>query len=205
MKPSIPILVFALFISLTAFSQSTPAFNAPLAVMLDSIYEEDQKYRKMVPDVEAKYGMNSKDMFEFWKTINRVDSLNLIEVSKILDTYGWLGAEVVGQKGSDALFLVIQHANLDTQEKYLPMMRDAVKGGRAKGSSLALLEDRVAMRQRRKQIYGSQIIRDENGVYQIAPIEDEANVNERRAAVGLQPLEDYVKRVGITYTPVSNR
>lgn len=205
MKPSLPILVVATFISLTVFGQSTPTFNAPLAARLDSIYEEDQKYRKMLSDVEAKWGMNSKEMYEHWEKINRVDSLNVIEVSKILDEHGWLGAETVGNKGNNALFLVIQHANLDVQEKYLPMMRDAVKAGRAEGSSLALLEDRVAMRQGRKQIYGSQITRDENGVYQIAPIEDEANVNKRRAAVGLQPLEDYVKRVGITYIPVSDR
>ena len=41
------------------------------------------------------------------------------------------------------------------------MMRDAVKMVKAKGSSLALLEDRVALRQGKRQIYGSQIGRDE--------------------------------------------
>ena len=178
--------------------------NKPLAARLDSVYQEDQKYRRMIGGVEKEHGLNSKEMANLWKAINRVDSLNMIDVSKILDTYGWLGPEVVGRNGNLALFLVIQHANLDDQEKYLPLMREAVKDGRAEGSSLALLEDRVAMRKGRKQIYGSQIIRDENGNYQIAPIVDEVNVNSRRAEVGLEPLEDYVRPLGITYTPLSD-
>ncbi|MDT3404368.1 hypothetical protein [Mucilaginibacter terrae] len=40
---------------------------------------------------------------------------------------------------------------------------------------------------------------DKNGKATIDPIEDEPNVNKRRAAVGLQPLEDYVKQWGIEY------
>jgi hypothetical protein len=71
---------------------------------------------------------------------------------------------------------------------------------KAKGSELALLEDGVAIRQGRKQIYGSQITRnDQTGKYSISPIEDEPNVNKRRAAVGLVPLEEYAKRWNIDY------
>ena len=80
------------------------------------------------------------------------------------------------------------------------MMREAVKNGKAAGSSLALLEDRVALGQEKKQIYGSQIHRDQRtGKYFVAPIEDEFNVNRRRASVGLEPLEDYVKHWNIDY------
>jgi hypothetical protein len=67
-----------------------------------------------------------------------------------LDKYGWLGADVVGGQGNSTLFLVIQHSDQATQEKYLPMMREAVKNGKAQGSSLALLEDRAALGQRQK-------------------------------------------------------
>lgn len=56
-------------------------------------------------------------------------------------------SEVVGNKGSTTLFLVIQHADLGTQVKYLPMVREAVKQHKAQASNLALLEDRVALGQ----------------------------------------------------------
>ena len=84
---------------------------------------------------------------------------------------------------------------METQVQYLPMMREAVKNGKAKGSSLALLVDRVALRQGKRQIYGSQIARDQDSpVYYVSPLEDPDNVDKRRAEVGLGPLSEYVSR-----------
>lgn len=176
--------------------------NRPLARELDSIFNEDQRYRKMSGDIENKYGRESKEMMDLWKIIMEKDSMNLVRVKEILDTYGWLGADVVGKRGNSTLFLVIQHADLQTQEKYLPIMKQAVKDGKAEASSLALLIDRVEMRNKRPQIYGSQIT-FENNQYVIYPIIDEANVNKRRAEMGLEPLEKYVKNWDIIYKPPS--
>lgn len=174
--------------------------NKPLANQLDSIFVEDQKYRQLIGDIEKRYGHESKEMKNLWSTIRLKDSTNLIKVTTILDKFGWLGSDVVGGQGNGALFLVIQHSDQKTQEKYLPMMREAVKNGKASGSSLALLEDRVALGKGKKQIYGSQIHRDQKtGKYFVAPIEDEPNVNKRRAEVGLEPLQDYVKHWDIDY------
>jgi hypothetical protein len=169
--------------------------DKPLVAMLDSIYSDDQKYRLQIESIEKKYGLDSKEMKDHWKTIHEKDSMNLIKVTAILAKYGWLGSDVVGSQGNSTLFLVIQHADIATQEKYLPMMREAVKNGKAQGSSLALLEDRVALRQGKKQIYGSQIGRDPvTKNYYVSPLEDPENVDKRRASVGLQPLADYVSR-----------
>ena len=119
--------------------------DRPLMARLGAIYTEDQKYRQQLDDIEAEHGRDSKEIKEHWKIINEKDSLNLIEISQILDERGWLGENVVGYQGNSTLFLVIQHADTETQIKYLPMMREAVKEGNARGSSLALLEDRVAL------------------------------------------------------------
>ena len=81
-----------------------------------------------------------------WRLINEKDSINLIKIKKILDERGWLGADIIGGQGNSTLFLVIQHSDLETQLKYLPMMREAVKNGNANAISLAILEDRVALR-----------------------------------------------------------
>ena len=169
--------------------------NKPLVAILDSIYVEDQTYRQQIDGIEKKYGWESKEMKAHWKIINEKDSINLIKVKSILDKYGWLGADVVGGQGNSTLFLVIQHSDQATQEKYLPMMREAVKNGKAQGSSLALLEDRAALGQGKRQIYGSQIGRDpETQIYYVSPLEDPDNVDKRRAGVGLGPLSDYVSR-----------
>ena len=130
------------------------------------------------------------------------DSLDLARVSAIIDSAGWLGAEEIGHKANQALFLVIQHADRwpKEQESFLPLMRDAVKNGKARADELAMLEDRVAVNSGRPQIYGSQIgWKDGKGFVQ--PMEDEEHVNERRAAVGLEPLEKYAERFGLTWSP----
>jgi hypothetical protein len=169
-------------------------FDRPLVAILDGIYTEDQKYRQQIDSIEKKHGRNSEEMKAHWRLINEKDSINLIPVCKILDERGWLGPEVVGQRGASTLFLVIQHSDIKIQEKYLPMMREAVKNKKAQGSSLALLEDRVSLRQGKKQIYGSQIGRKPDGAYYVQALEDPDNVDTRRASVGLPPLASYVSR-----------
>jgi len=124
----------------------------------------------------------------------------LVKVKKILDEHGWLGADIIGRDGNSTLFLVIQHSDQATQEKYLPMMREAVANGNANASSLALLEDRVALGQGKKQKYGSQIGKDnKTGEYFVLPLVNPDSIAIWRASVGLQPLADYVKNWGITW------
>jgi hypothetical protein len=171
-----------------------------LGLELKQILQEDQQYRLKIDSIEKKHGIQSPERKEIWRIINEKDSINQIRVTQILDKYGWLGPEEVGVKGNSALFLVIQHSDLAVQEKYLPMMREAVKNGNAKGGSLALLEDRVNMRNGKKQIYGSQVQRPKDSQeYRLFPIEDAKNVDKRRAEVGLGPLAEYVGRWNITW------
>lgn len=174
--------------------------DKPLVAILDTIYQEDQKYRQQIKGIEEKYGWESDEMKAHWEIINEKDSINLIKVKKILDERGWLGPKIIGNQGNSTLFLVIQHSDQETQEKYLPMMREAVSKGNARASSLALLEDRVALGKGEKQIYGSQIVRDqETGEYYVLPLIDPDNVDKRRAEVGLGLLQDYISNWGLTW------
>jgi hypothetical protein len=174
--------------------------DKPLVAMLDSIYHDDQKYRRQIGDIEAEYGRDSDEMRAHWRLIHEKDSANLLKITSILDDRGWLGSDVVGAQGNSTLFLVIQHADIETQLQYLPMMRQAVEDGNARGSSLALLEDRVALRQGERQIYGSQIGRDiETGEHYVSPLIDPDNVNKRRAKVGLGTIEDYITHWNMTW------
>ncbi|MGB4775039.1 MAG: DUF6624 domain-containing protein [Daejeonella sp.] len=197
-------ILFLVCIYTSSCGQNKPKlsskYNKLLAEQLDSILTEDQKYRHMIASVEEKYGIESKENKELWKTIAAKDSINIIKVKSVLDKYGWPGTDEVGENGNSCLFLVIQHSDQKTREKYLPLMREAVKQGKAQGRNLALLEDRVALGQGKKQIYGSQVYRDEvTGKFYFAPIEDERNVNKRRMALGLGKLENYAGEFGFEY------
>lgn len=174
-----------------------------LVTLLEKVHEDDQKYRQQISGIQEKHGWESKEMKDLLKVISEKDSLNQIIVTKLLDERGWLGSDVVGGQGNSTLFLVIQHADIDVQLKYLPMMREAVKNGKARGSSLALLEDRVALRQGNLQIYGSQVGRLEDGTNYVLPLKDPETVDERRKSVGLGPLADYVGRWDIKWDPAA--
>ena len=181
--------------------QLEATYNKPLQLRLLKIYDDDQKYRLKSEEIGRVHGFESKEMSALWKTIEITDSINLLRVKEIFDSEGWVGEEHVGPKANSALFLVIQHADLKTQQKYLPLMREAVKVSRAQPSALALLEDRVALGERRLQTFGSQIGEDSTGKAYVLPLADPDNVDTRRANMGLGPLRLYVKRWGIIWDP----
>jgi len=174
--------------------------NKPLIKLLAVVHDNDQRYRDMMDSVHKNFGSDSKELKLLFKNMHVNDSLDLMIVKSIIDTAGWLGPDVVGEEGNETLFLVIQHADPATQQKYLPVMRAAVKNGNADASALALLEDRVLLGLGKKQVYGSQVLRDpKTETFMLAPIEDEKNVDKRRASMGLEPIADYVKKWGIDY------
>ncbi len=77
-------------------------------------------------------------------------------------------------------------------------MRQAVKAKNAEPSALALLEDRVALGEGKKQIYGSQLTGNQSGM-SLRPMIDPDNVDKRRADVGLEPLADYLARFNVQW------
>jgi len=175
-------------------------YDKPLQKELLEIFKEDQDIRNQYVSAQKKYGYQGKEMDSLGKIMILKDSLNLIKLVKILDEKGWVGKDKVGQQANQTLFLVIQHSDLKVQQKYLPMMREAVKKGNANAGSLALLEDRIALREGRKQIYGSQIgTNPVTKTQYVLPLEDPDNVDKRRTEVGLGTLADYVKNWNITW------
>lgn len=175
--------------------------NKPIKEQLEKIYVKDQTLRQLYREAEEKFGRESDEMKYFWEVIDAQDRENEAEVEKIIDEHGWVGKSEVGGKANMTLWLVIQHAPIETQEKYLPMLKESAMKGESRGSHLALLEDRILMGKGKPQIYGSQIHRNpDTGNQEVYQVEDPENINARRAAVGLGPIEDYVKRFGLTWT-----
>jgi hypothetical protein len=112
----------------------------------------------------------------------------------IIDEHGWPTIDLVGKDGEDAVWLIAQHADLDPQfqQQALELLRDAVEAGEASPGNLAYLEDRVAAANGLPQVYGTQIQCGRNGPVPSTPIEDAAEVEERRSGAGLEPLSDYL-------------
>lgn len=208
MKPRhLPLLALGYALALPAFAESPkpavaaetvsdPALQGELLAILDA----DQQGRLKMDALAKQHGLNSPEVQALWPAILEKDAANLTKISAILDTRGWVGPEVVGQKASGALFYVIQHSNTATQKKYLPLLRTAVQEKKAPAGQLALMEDRVALAEGRPQTYGSQLRQNGNDPRLfVCPLADPDHVDERRAAVGLPPMAEYLKHWKLTW------
>ncbi len=161
---------------------------------------DDQQYRNQIDAVRVKYGGDSKEMKSLFQNMAITDSANLITAEDIINKFGWLGAKKIGDQANTALFMVVQHNDLTTQEKYLPILRKAVEDGNAEPRHLALLEDRVAIKEGKLQIYGSQLSWNlKTNKYIIFPMIDPDKVDERRKAARLSSYADYLKGFDIIW------
>jgi hypothetical protein len=186
------------------------ATNDALRDELLRMVKEDQKYRdelqdRMVKDSIAGASGPSEDVLALQKKQNEIDRKNLARLEKIVKQHGWPGKSLVGQEASQAAFLIVQHADLANQKKYFPLLKKAAVEGEARLADAAMLEDRILMREGKKQIYGTQVHLgpETGGKLELYPIEDEEHVDKRRAAVGLPPLAEYLKVFGLEYKPSS--
>lgn len=176
------------------YFQHEENLDLQLKAKLEQIYVRDQTLRQLYQNAEEKFGKDSEELKFFWETMARQDSVNLAETLEILEEKGWVGTSVVGGKANMALWLVIQHAPIEVQERFLPALKNSVLHGESSGRHLALLVDRIQLKKNLPQVYGSQLIPDQKTgreiVYEV--IEPEF-VNHRRRIIGLGPIEDYLK------------
>lgn len=172
-----------------------------LYMELDVMQREDQRQRIRFDSASVKFPPGSPEFKSAQKELKESDAIRMDRIEAIIAQYGYPGKTLVGRL-ADVAWLVIQHASLDKQEKYLPLLTQAAEKAELDKSNLAMLVDRIRFQKNQPQWYGSQVIRDpRTGKRTFYPIEDEANVNKRRAEVGLIPLEDYARSFGFEWPP----
>ena len=174
-------------------SVSNPTSVAKAEAELKEMQKTDQLHRSGVIELERKHGENSPEVSEAWSKQNAIDAQNIRRLEEIITQHGWPGSRRLGGKAANAAFPILQHSDLSYQKRYLPLARDAAAKGDMPPSSLALLEDRIRLREGQKQICGSQVTKNAADEWEPLPLDDEANVDALRARIGLPPISDYLK------------
>ena len=144
-------------------------------------------------DQEAREGFTAASFADTLRVrrMLQADSANTQRLREIVQAYGWPEISEVGEEGAHAAWLLLQHTPDTTfQREMLELMAEAAERGEASRRSVALLTDRVLIHQNRPQRYGTQF-KFEDGQLVFHPIEEPETVDERRASVGLPPLEEY--------------
>lgn len=163
-----------------------PALCAELLALRD----RDQAVRRK--------GLADQDNKAVQAEVETVDRENVARVRTIIDSGGWPGKSTVGEKGSAAAWTIIQHSDPDVLARYVELMERAVEAGELDGSLYATTVDRMRVQQGRPQVYGTQF-REAKSRMEPFPIENEAEVDVRRAEVGLQPLAEYTVMINEMY------
>jgi len=129
-----------------------------------------------------------------------VDRTNTERLKAIVARCGWPVKEKFGQQAVGDAWLLAQHSDHDVafQKRALMLIEEAaVARGEGVDRNFAYLYDRVAAAEQRPQRYGTQLF-SPSGVacaLEFRPMEDRAQVEARRAALKLPPLDAYRRLV----------
>lgn len=158
---------------------------AALQEELLAMQEEDLRVRaELVSDGSLFDGYHPR--------MEEVHVRNARRLEEICARHGWPGRTLVGEKGTEAAWRIVQHAiSLPAfQRKCLELLQEAVANQEAPPWQPAYLLDRILVFEGKFQVYGTQFDIDEHDEMSPRPIEDPAGVNARRAAIGLDSIEE---------------
>jgi hypothetical protein len=129
--------------------------------------------------------------------MRQVHERNASRLKKIIAAHGWPGRSLVGEDGSNAAWLIAQHAIGDPafQRACATAIEESVAKSEAPLAQLAFLVDRIRFFEGRPQIYGTQFLWDASGEMNPWPIEDSDRVDERRRRAGLNTFAERTREI----------
>jgi hypothetical protein len=168
----------------------TPAAAAALRTELLARAAADQKVRNALPP--------NPDSGQL-AALEAIDRSNTARLRQVLTVHGWPGYATVGEDGSDAAWLLVQHATDDLREYALLLLTDAVNRNDASSRNLAYLTDRVRLRRGEPQLFGTQYTVTEEQGLELYQVQDPERLDERRAVAGLEPHAEYDAHMRTAY------
>lgn len=161
-----------------------------------------------VEDQTPRQGLTPEKMQDtlFIQDMMRGDSARSLRLRAIVEEYGWPDSSRVGSEASHAAFLILQHSpDHAFQKKMMPTLEELAEKRAIPPDEAAMLIDRVLMHENVPQRYGTQFKMD-NGRLVLHPVENEAELDEMRAGMGLPPLDEYMRIMEELYkAPVVKR
>lgn len=174
-------------------------FDQALATKLAEMTAVDQLY---AGTPQGKYEGDWDAWMVLRDSVNRVHQKFLKE---IIDTSGYPGFDRIGESGESDFWVMVQHSDFDPawQEEVLALLIVEAKANNAATAHVGLLTDRVRVNTGRPQLYGTQRHFNELQQAYIKDLEDREHVNERRAALGMETLEEYLNEATLFHFEIN--
>lgn len=122
--------------------------------------------------------------------IAELNNTNSIRLQEIIKQYDWPTIKLVGIKGRDAAFIILQQSDNSLQESLLPLLQKEFEQGQLSGQKLASFIDIMLIKSGKKQRYGTQLA-IVNGQIVFNEIVDKDNLEKRRKAMNMIPISEY--------------
>ncbi|HTQ09958.1 MAG TPA: DUF6624 domain-containing protein [Fimbriimonadaceae bacterium] len=165
---------------------------------LQAMVMQDQEVRKHWI-AEDKAGKKDEALIA---EMHRIDREDTAEMKRIVDQFGWPTITAFGKEGAFDAWLIVQHADQDPrfQERCLTLMAALLPRKEVDSENYAYLADRVSVKKTGRQLYGTQC-KIVNGKVILDPVIDPRRLDRRRKAMGMMPIQQYLKLVGDMYLP----
>ncbi|HEX6333228.1 MAG TPA: DUF6624 domain-containing protein [Flavisolibacter sp.] len=172
-----------------------------LLPILDTVLWSDQEYRYGILQMKRWERRRLEKLRKRNAAAIRASAArNLRVVSGIIDRHGWLGVQDIGLKASMTMFMVLQHADPATQEKYYPMLEEAFHRKKLLPSQYAMITDRIELRHKRPQRYGSQLQAVRGDTTYLWPLLQPDSVDAWRKSIGMmESLQQYLRQFGVRW------
>lgn len=174
--------------------------------LLRTVHDRDQAVRLEVLRLSQQEPQQVDSLLAACARMEEVDARNRQIVSSLLEN-GW--PEGLSDEANETIWLVIDHADLAMQRRFMLLVEEQMRAGRISGASYATLLDRMLMREGRPQRYGTQthastLLVDGapqrvERICRLWPVESPERLDSLREAVGLEPIDDYLRAVGESY------
>ena len=197
--------LLVLFVTLFACNnkKSTHSSAAQTDSLLCELHERDQQIRHELMKVQRAFIAEQRaelvdSIVMLVEEEERTDSLNRVVVDSLLQN-GW--PEGLSEQSNQTIWLIIDHGDVEYQERYLPLIEQQAMRGIISLADYATLSDRVNVRRQRPQRYGTQTgytQRDGETFTYVYPIEDIAKLDSLRLSVGLDSMHIYLRQVSET-------
>jgi hypothetical protein len=158
-----------------------PPSHPELRDQISRLLEDDQAARE-------------RERFDL-KKVEEADRRTAGALKAIFDRYGVPTYDMVGVQAAKDFVVMVQHQPPEFRLAVLPKLKANVDAGQGEPGTYAMVYDRTRRDQRKNQLYGQQLECTSGKALELAPIEDEKNVDIRRAKLGLIRIELYVRLV----------
>ena len=159
----------------------------------------DQYVRQFAQTPQTKkYSDDERRAFSSWYTPASKAALqaNVTDLKVIIKENEWVDRKKFGDSIDYDARVLVQYADFDApfQKEMLGLLKKLYPQGRTNPQNYAYLYDSLAAADGKSQLYGTQGRCAGPGEWKPLPIADEAQVEKRRADVGLEPLSAYAAR-----------